>query len=229
MLGSSQLWRLVCLEISDWYEWDQGSPPSFHWLPAFPSPPCKAHLAVGHFMPWWSCLPVRDKVPEPRTPAQDLLMLDNREPEVSEDGCNQTLFPPLSSACPSSTVLGLSASLAPTTFPHISSPPSSNFFPYWFTLPSSQSQSTGLISWGYQPSTTLFTLPYHHAYRPLHHHHHLHKLSLPPNALQAEIKNPLGRGQWQLASLVCFHVTANVPCYLVVRPSSVHWLSDWVH
>lgn len=30
----------------------RGSPLSFHWLPAFPPSFCKAHLAVGHFMPW---------------------------------------------------------------------------------------------------------------------------------------------------------------------------------
>lgn len=142
---------------------------------------------------------------------------------------------PLSSppfCLPPSTVLGLilSASLAPTTFLYFSSPPSSFFFPYRLTLPSSHSQSTGLLSWGCPPFTTLFTLPYHCAYRPLHHHYHLSKLSLPPNAPQAEMNNPLGRVQWQLASLACFHVTVNiVPCSPVVRPSSVHWLPGWVH
>lgn len=90
-----------------------------------------------------------DQVPEPWRPAQDLLVLNDREAEVSQntlllsfssamvqDGCLQTLFLPLHSARFPSTVLGLifSASFTSTTFPHFSNPPSSFFSPYRFTF-----------------------------------------------------------------------------------------------
>lgn len=242
---SSEFWRWVGVrELGDvrlTVRWR--SPLSFHWLPAFPPSLCKAHLAVGRFVLWWSHLPRMEQEPEPLRPAQNLLVMDDSEAEFSQntlllsfpcamiqDGQHQTFFPPLCSACPPSTVLGLvlSTSLAPTTFPHFSSPPGSSLFSYKFTFPSSRSQSTGLLSWGCPPSATLFTLPYCCAYRPLH-HHRLCKLSFPPNAPQAKMKNPLGRVQWQLASLACFHVTANiVPCPPVAGPSSGQWLPGWI-
>lgn len=110
---------------------------SFHWLTAFPQSLFKAHPVVGNATTWWSCLTRMDQMPEPWRPAQDLIVLDDREADISQntlllsfpsaviqDGCHQTLIPPLYSAPPPSTVLGLilSAFLARNHLPSLLQP-----------------------------------------------------------------------------------------------------------